>query len=258
MKRRNILSGLTLLAVLSSCGGADSVKAAIASKKGEITDYELTFDSYFRSVHIYEGTETSQSSHVTIEGNKEGEFFASSPSGSYENRYYLVNNDEHERILFHDTYASPSYSNRHAEARSLKRDGKEEFDKAVSTALGDVFDLVGRLFDPNKFVDERSKLFVLGGVVPEGITFKSDVEYLSKKEGELTIKALDTYGTDSGDNVLTYEAVYEDYFFKEATLTRRSSTPYGGAYEYHFSLERKEAVSIDLPEGWESYLPENQ
>ena len=259
MKRRNIQSGLTLLAVLSSCGGADSVKAAIASRKGEISDYELTFDTYSRSVHIYEGTERSESSRITIQRNKDGEFFVSSPSGSYENKWYLVNNKEHGRILFHDTYVSPSYSNRYAEAHSLKRDGKEEFDKAVSTALGDAFDMVDTLFDPNRFVEERTELIFKGYVIPVGTTLTSDVEYFSEKEGELTINALDVYQSENSDAAVTYRASYEDFFFKEATVKRRSATPYaGGPYEYHFSLERKEKVSIDLPEVWESYLSENQ
>ena len=106
--------------------------------------------------------------------------------------------------------------------------------------------------DPNRASDIVSRFHHEGQ--PE---FKSETEYYSSGDGNLTINILERSTQEEGDEFcFRYCFRYENSAFKSAHFFLDTSDTEGSlSYEIDFSLSvEKEKLSIELPSSWESYL----
>lgn len=255
MRKQNVLFGLASLAVLSSCGAPEivdtaevgSIRDAIAFQKTEIENYELRLN-YKMVTKDDGGKEVTTTEHAVLRSNADGEFSAEVSMGENgQNKYYLVNDEEHQKVLYY-SFAGEGGASTDVYAYSLKQ-SKTAFEHAYDAdGLARMKHLPEVLIDPYVFEEEKSKIF--GLIVDDddysGLT--TETKYYSKGEGNLTIKAVDTLK----DTTEVYELNYDNFVFTSAKI--KANYPDGSSWECGFFLERKEEVEITLPTGWERYL----
>ena len=258
MRKQNVLFGLASLAVLSSCGAPEivdtaevgSIRDAIAFHKTEIENYELRLN-YKMVTKDDGGKEVTTTEHAVLRSNADGEFSAEVSMGEKgQNKYYLVNDEEHQKVLYYSFAQEGGAPDVHA--YSLKQ-SKTAFEHAYNEdGLARMKHLPEVLIDPYVFEKEKSKIF--GLIVDDddysGLT--TETKYYSKGEGNLTIKAVDTLRKDNKDTTEVYELSYDNFVFTSAKI--KAYYPDGSSWECSFFLEQKEEVKITLPTGWERYL----
>lgn len=260
MRKQNVLFGLASFAVLSSCGAPEivdtaevgSIRDAIAFGKTEIENYELRLN--YKSVTKDEtngGKEVTTTEHAVLRSNADGEFSAEVSMGEMgQNKYYLVNDEEHQKVLYYSFAQEGGAPDVYA--YSLKQD-KTAFEHSYyADGLARMKHLPEVLIDPYVFEEEKSKIF--GLIVDDddysGLT--TETKYYSKGEGNLTIKAVDTLRKERKTTTEVYELNYDNFVFTSAKI--KANYPDGSSWECGFSLEQKEEVEITLPTGWERYL----
>ena len=255
MRKQNVLFGLASLAVLSSCGAPEivdtaevgSIRDAIAFQKTEIENYELRLN-YKMVTKDDGGKEVTTTEHAVLRSNADGEFSAEVSMGENgQNKYYLVNDEEHQKVLYY-SFAGEGGASTDVYAYSLKQ-SKTAFEHAYDAdGLARMKHLPEVLIDPYVFEEEKSKIF--GLIVDDddysGLT--TETKYYSKGEGNLTIKAVDTLK----DTTEVYELNYDNFVFTSAKI--KANYGDGSSWECGFFLEQKEEVEITLPTGWERYL----
>lgn len=261
MRKWNVLFGLASLAVLSSCLGPEivdtaevgNIRDAIAFQKTEIENYELRLN--FKSVTKDEtngGKEVTTTEHAVLRSNADGEFSAEVSMGEKgQNKYYLVNDEEHLKVLYY-SFAQEGSAPTDVYAYSLKQD-KTAFEHSYyAEGLARMKHLPEVLIDPYVFEEEKSRIF--GLIVDHddyhGLT--TETKYYSKGEGNLTIKAVDTLRKERKTTTEVYELNYDNFVFVSAKI--KANYPDGSSWECGFFLEQKEEVEITLPTGWERYL----
>jgi hypothetical protein len=260
MRKQNVLFGLASLAVLSSCLGPEIVDTAevgnirdsIAFQKTEIENYELRLN--YKSVTKDEtngGKEVTTTEHAVLRSNADGEFSAEVSVGEKgQNKYYLVNDEEHLKVLYYSFFHEGSAPNVYA--YSLKQ-SKTDFERSYyDDGLARMKHLPEVLIDPYVFEEEKSKIFGLIVDDDDYNKLTTETKYYSKGEGNLTIKAVDTLRKDRKTTTEVYELSYDNFAFTSAKI--KANYPDGSSWECGFFLEQKEEVEITLPTGWERYL----
>lgn len=260
MRKQNVLFGLASLAVLSSCGAPEivdtaevgSIRDAIAFQKTEIENYELRLN--YKSVTKDEtngGKEVTTTEHAVLRSNADGEFSAEVSMGENgQNKYYLVNDEEHQKVLYY-SFAQEGSARTDVHVYSLKQ-SKTDFEHAYDDGLARLKHLPEVLIDPYVFEKEKSKIFGLIVDDDDYSRLTTETKYYSKGEGNLTIKAVDTLRKDGKDTTEVYELNYDNFVFTSAKI--KANYPDGSRWECSFFLEQKEEVEITLPTGWERYL----
>ena len=167
MRKQNVLFGLASLAVLSSCLGPEivdtaevgNIRDAIAFQKTEIENYELRLN--YKSVTKDEtngGKEVTTTEYAVLRSNADGEFSAEVSVGEKgQNKYYLVNDEEHLKVLYYSFFHEGSAPNVYV--YSLKQ-SKTDFERSYyDDGLARMKHLPEVLIDPYVFEEEKSKIF---------------------------------------------------------------------------------------------------
>lgn len=257
MKKKNILLlGLGAMTLLVSCGSKeitdptkiDELKYAISLKKDETKNFEFTIYS-----KVTEKDKTAKEERVTndtahIRKNEDGETYvmATMDSGERTEVFYLVNDEKYEKLIYCDFYSLFN-----GEVTVIDYKGHEgEFNSVYDGYLRAPETFFSMLLDPykatafNEFFHTNSSQ-----------EFKTEIKFFSDKEGQLTIK-IDEECTKEGDDTENhFEINYENFAFKGGSFIHTYSDDNRvRTEEQTYSLEKKDKLSINLPNGWENHL----
>ncbi|MBR3266839.1 MAG: hypothetical protein IKI55_01750 [Bacilli bacterium] len=258
MKKLNILLGLGAVTLLASCGSQkiiDNVKINwlkldIASKNSEIKNYmfigqgkTIRYDSKTRK-------EDTTEEFLSLTVNEDGEKSLFMNKDGVETRCaYLANNLAYEKLLYNFD-ETITFGNGNPITVDYKGH-KDEFDHLYSEVFESYVSYAEYLMDPNRASDIVSRFHHEGQ--PE---LKSETEYYSSGDGNLTINILERSFQEERELYFSYCFSYENFAFKSAKFFLNTNSTEGYlSYEIDFSLSvEKEKLSIELPSTWESYL----
>lgn len=168
---------------------------------------------------------------------------------------YSVKNDKYEEVSYIKDYNLETKAyNEYVYAKNATDDYSSKTTSYSIHALAPAIIIAG-LADPVKLMEGDD--FSQEEVVEDGLTFKTDVNYYSNGEKNMTIEAVRKLiegEPEEGDEVsieYKYLITYDNLVFKKAVINGKSN--YGNTSEVRASLEFK-GVKIELPKNWESLL----
>ncbi len=247
------------MTLLASCGSQriidtakiDWLKFDIASKNSEIKNYRFVGEGKTVRYDSKTRKENTTKEFLSLAVNEDGEKCLFMNVDGVETRSaYLANDLAYEKLLF-DFDETTTFGNGNPITVDYKGH-KDEFDHLYSEVFEPAVSYAEDLMNPNKASHIVSKFHHEGQ--PE---FKSETEYYSSGDGNLTINISERSTQEEGSEFLfRYCFVYEDFAFESAKFFLTTSDSEGSlSYEIDFNLSvEKEKLSIELPSSWESYL----
>ena len=265
MKNR-FLSLLIIPAILLvGCKGAkisEEKANELAKKINEYTE-SLEKASFEMSV-IMKGTEgkgsEKEESNVTytLTQDKDENMKLKAKGYDGEEKYdfviYIVKNETYDTVAYIKEYdvETKQYSE-HVYTKATDLDYSDKTSPYTIVALVPALFVAG-FADPVTLMESDD--FKAGEEVDDEITYKTEVNYYSAGEKNLTIEAnrKATAGVTDDKETATdmkYTITYDNLLFKNAVITGK--TNYGNKTEIKSKLEMKK-LSVELPSGWEKLI----
>ena len=261
---------LTLLVIpamlLVGCKGAkiSEEKASELAKKISENTESLSNSSFEMSVTMKgaegKGEEKVESNvSYTLTQDKEENMKLKVKGYEGEEKYdfviYIVKNKTYDTVAYIKEYnvETKEYSER-VYTKATDEDYSEQTASYSMIALVPAF-MVAGFADPITLMESDD--FKVGEEVDDGITYKTEVNYYSTGEKNLTIEA---NRKATSQNIpedketateMKYTLTYDNLLFKKAVITGKSN--YGNKTDVKSSLDIKK-LTVELPSGWEKLV----
>ena len=265
MKNRFLSLLIIPAMLLVGCKGAkiSEEKASELAKKINENTESLSNSSFEMSVTMKgaegKGEEKVESNvSYTLTQDKEENMKLKVKGYEGEEKYdfviYIVKNKTYDTVAYIKEYnvETKEYSER-VYTKATDEDYSEQTAGYSMIALVPVM-MVAGFADPVTLMESDD--FKVGEEVDDGVTYKTDVNYYSTGEKNLTIEASRkaTAGVPEDKETATemkYTITYDNLLFKNAVITGKSN--YGNKTEIKSKLEMKK-LTVELPSGWEKLV----